>query len=119
MEEFLAIFEDMRARIPISEAEVENALALGLRRPRCRSKIACAAGACAESMHQPIERAQRRRFQNLQAARATQIPALKPRSPFARRRFLFRESSGHSARYRHYRYNRASQQIPLTGEGAM
>jgi len=62
----LAILEDVLARVPIREAQIENALA-GIENAR-------AARACAETMHEPRKSLERCEFEDLQATDGAQRP---------------------------------------------
>jgi hypothetical protein len=75
MEEFLAIRENIRAGIPVGETEIQHALLFRLPRAILRRGQANAARASTKSVDQPAKMRERRRFEDLQAARAAQIPA--------------------------------------------
>ena len=75
VEEFCAVFQHALARIPIREAEIQRAgLDFAPRLPRAPRRaardLARAARARAETVHEPGEARERRRFENLEAAGA-------------------------------------------------
>jgi len=67
MEEVPAVVKHTLARIPVRETEIQDAFAI------CR-ELAVASRACAESVDEPIERRECGSFEDLQAARAPQLP---------------------------------------------
>ena len=77
VKELLTVLDHVRARIPFGEAEVQHSAAC----PWC--ELACAAGARAEAVGDPAQLRERRRFQDLQAARSAQIPVGALRGEFA------------------------------------
>lgn len=91
----LPILENAVASVPIGEAEIQYLLggpapvAIGL-------QFACATGARAESVHEPIELGKAGSLQDLQSARLTQNPRFSFVGTFARRRLFLGYGRSHS-----------------------
>ena len=131
MKEFLPVREHSVARVPIREAEVQDALCRSPHASRTSATVPCAgaiefaraARSRAEAVHQPVKSREGRSFQNPQAAGAAHIPGRILRCPLSWRVFFSGNGSCHRqaeiarviAVATYYRYNRAAAAAILSG----